>query len=188
MTGFSPADGKVLWEYEWKAGDDFNRVTQPAVVGDGELLIGTGFDMGSHRVKVAKGKDGWTAEKAAEITTISPYFNDLVVHKGHLYGFNSVFLTCVDVESGKRLWKERGYGSGQVLLLADQEPLLVLTEKGEVALSKPARARKELGRFQAIGGKTWNHPWSRTASSSSATVRRWPVTSLSVEDKAVAVK
>jgi len=46
-----------------------------------------------------------------------------------------------------------------VLLLTEQGLLLVLAETGEVVLLKASPDRhKELGRFQAIEGKTWNHP------------------------------
>ncbi|HEY1376339.1 MAG TPA: PQQ-binding-like beta-propeller repeat protein [Gemmataceae bacterium] len=159
MTSFNPADGKVLWEYEWDLGKEFNRVVQPAVVGDTDLLLGSGMGKGTRRVRVTRDGAGWKTEQVWESRAISPYFNDLVIHKGHLYGFHNDLLTCVNVETGKGTWKERGYGAGQVLLLPDQDLLVVVTEKGEVALveANPER-RTELARVQAVEGKTWNHP------------------------------
>jgi hypothetical protein len=46
-----------------------------------------------------------------------------------------------------------------VLLLVDQGLLLVLSEQGEVILVEAnPEELKEVARFQAIEGKTWNHP------------------------------
>ena len=66
---------------------------------------------------------------------------------------------CIDLETGKRRWKDGRYGNGQVLLLADQPVLLIAAERGDAVLvaADPA-AHRELARIPAIKGKTWNHP------------------------------
>jgi outer membrane protein assembly factor BamB len=108
---------------------------------------------------VTHGKNEWTTEERWTSTGIKPYYNDFVVHKDHAYGFDGSLLACIDLADGKRNWKGGRYGQGQLILLADQELLLVLSEKGEVALvaANPDQFR-ELARFPAIEGKTWNHP------------------------------
>jgi outer membrane protein assembly factor BamB len=158
VTALDPARGKVLWEHGWPL-DGGARIVQPALLGDSDVLLGTGFGTGTRRLRVRREGAGWAAREVWTSRAISPYFNDLVVHKGHLYGFDANFFTCVSLEDGKRAWRARGYGNGQVLLLADQDLLLVVSEQGEVALVEASPTEhRELGRFQALPGKSWNHP------------------------------
>ena len=154
----APADGTLLWEHGWKG----DGIVQPALTADGDVLIGSGSGMsedGTRRIAVAKGPGGWTVEERWTSIGLKPYFNDFVVHKGHAFGFDGSRLACIDVQDGKRKWKNGHYGHGQLVLLPDQDLLLVLSEKGELVLVKAASDQfTELARLPAIEGKTWNHP------------------------------
>ena len=154
----APADGALLWEHSWGGG----AIVQPALTADGDLLINaqsmTG-GMGVRRLAVAHGPGEWTVKERWTSTGFKPYFNDFVVHKGHAFGFDGNILACIDLEDGKRAWKGGRYGNGQLVLLPDQDVLLVLSEDGELALVAATPDEfKELARFPALEGKTWNHP------------------------------
>jgi outer membrane protein assembly factor BamB len=157
----APAAGTQLWKYPWPG----DGIVQPALTADGDVLIGTGSGLGAgdgmgvRRIAVAQGPGGWTALERWTSVGLKPYFNDFVVHKGHAFGFDGSILACIDLADGKRKWKGGRYGHGQLILLSDQDLLLVLSEKGELALvaATPDQFR-ELARFPAIEGKTWNHP------------------------------
>ncbi len=156
-TAVMPADGKVLWEHEWPGG----AIVQPALVGNDVLInaITATGGLGIRRLGVTRSGTGWTVEERWSSTALKPYFNDFVVNKGHAYGFDGSILSCINLEDGKRVWKGGRYGNGQLVLLAEQDLLLVLSEEGELALvSATPDGFKEVSRFTAIEGKTWNHP------------------------------
>jgi hypothetical protein len=107
----------------------------------------------------AKQQQQWQVTPRYKVRAIRPAYNDFVVCEDSLYGFDESIFCCVETATGKRHWKAGRYGHGQVLLLADQKLLVVVTEGGEVVLVSADPAKHvELGRFQAVSGKTWNHP------------------------------
>lgn len=158
-TSVAPADGTVLWEYRWSAGN----IVQPAITADGDVLIGAvdngAAGVGLRRVAIRHQSDGWHAEERWTSTGLKPAFNDFVVHKGYAFGFDGSILASIDLSDGARTWKGGRYGHGQLILLADQDLLLVLSEDGELALVRALPDQfTEVARIAALEGKTWNHP------------------------------
>jgi len=114
---------------------------------------------GVRRVAIAHGPGGWSAQERWTSRGLKPNFNDFVVQKGHAFGFDGSILACIDLQDGQRKWKGGRYGNGQLVLLADEDLLLVLSEEGGLALVKASPDQfAEIARFPAIEGKTWNHP------------------------------
>jgi hypothetical protein len=160
VTSVSPDDGTQLWQHEW--GEEAVSIVQPALTPEGDVLIHAagGFGaLGLRRLALARGPSGWTATERWTTQGLKPYFNDIVVHEGHAYGFDGRILSCINLADGQRKWKGGRFGHGQLVLLPEQDLLLVLSEEGELALVKAAPDQfTELARFKAIEGKTWNHP------------------------------
>lgn len=155
----SPSDGDLLWELPSR---DESSILQPAMISGGDLLMSNGEAMGGtglRRIEVSNESGEWKTRELWTSNRLKPYFSDFVVHKGHAYGFDGSILACIDLENGKRKWKGGRYGHGQMLLLADQDLLLVLSERGELALVSATSGKfAEVALMPAIEGKTWNHP------------------------------
>lgn len=155
----APRDGALLWEHAWEEGAS---IVQPGLLENGDILL-AGADAsggsGIRRLAISQGASGWTVETRWTTRGLKPYFNDFVVHKGQAYGFDGNILSSISLTDGKRNWKGGRYGGGQMMLLADQDLLLVSSEEGDIALvsATPGEFR-EVARFKALEGKTWNHP------------------------------
>lgn len=160
LAGHDPDTGRELWFQEWSNSEGINAA-QPIVVDGSRVFISTGYGRGSALVGVRRDGENWSAGLAGWKTNrrFRLKFNGAVLHDGHIYGLDEGVLACLDVSTGKVVWKRGRYGYGQILLLAEQDLLLVLSERGRVALVRAApESFQEVADFQAIEGKTWNHP------------------------------
>ena len=157
LQSFVPETGALLWEHS--AAKEMNpRCAQPLVAGTDTVLLGSPAGVGARLFRIENKSGTWSAEETWTSKKFRPYFNDMVFHKGHVYGFDGDRFCCVDIATGETRWQGKRLG-GQVLLLADMGMLLVITEKGEAVLipATPDQCR-EVARFKALSGKTWNYP------------------------------
>jgi outer membrane protein assembly factor BamB len=152
-----PADGKIILQYDWRS--DGYRACQPHALAGDRFLIPSGMGVGTRLIQLKKDSEPWSAEEIWTSRNLKPDFNDFVLYKDHIYGFDGAIFTCISAETGQRQWKGGRYGKGQVLLLEKSAMLLIATEDGSIVLvSAEPTAHRELARIKAFNGKTWNHP------------------------------
>jgi outer membrane protein assembly factor BamB len=156
LAGLAVSDGAELWRTPWKSDFDINAA-QPVVLDGDRIFISSAA--GSAVYHVVKADDKWSVEEVWKTTRMKCGYSCPIAYQGYVYGIDENLLACVDLADGKRMWKERQgqFGHGQILLSGDL--LIVMGEAGELALVEATPERyHELGRIQAIEGKTWNNP------------------------------
>ncbi|MCR9296586.1 MAG: PQQ-like beta-propeller repeat protein, partial [bacterium] len=167
LRAFNPKDGNPLWLFPWLTQGEMQRVNvaQPIVLPNPtddaaehgfRVLVSSGYGNGTALVQINNSGDTWNAQTLWTSTRLKSKMSNFVVSENHIYGLDSGILTCISLEDGSRLWKQGRYGHGQMLLVNDL--LLIQAETGEVAIVRASpTAFRELSKFQALDGKTWNN-------------------------------
>jgi hypothetical protein len=84
-------------------------------------------------------------------------FSTSVLYQGHLYGFSSKRLRCMNFATGQKRWDKTGLGRG-TLLIADGH-LILLGEYGQLVLAEAnPKAYVEKGRCQPLEGECVTAP------------------------------
>ncbi len=160
VSGHRIEDGTLLWDYPWPgASNGAANVSQPVAVSDESLLLSKAYGGGAALLKLSKDSaETWKCEKIwANNAVLKTKFTNVVLHAGYAFGLSDGILECVDLATGERKWKAKRYRHGQIMLVG--EYLLIVAEDGNVAIAKAdPNEFKELYKFQALEGMTWNNP------------------------------
>lgn len=149
------ADGKVLWRYPWPG--SLPKVPSAVPIGNDRVLISCGYGIGCVVLQVHNDGGTLSVTKVWNNRYLKPKFSDVAIRDGYVYGLDDAVLTCLDLATGKRIWRGENYGFGQILLVHDL--LLIQCEDGNVALVEASPLGfRELTRFTALSSKTWNNP------------------------------
>jgi outer membrane protein assembly factor BamB len=152
-----PATGKSLWEFPWVVQMGNRNIAQPVIMSHDRFFLSAGYGTGCTVVELRQSGGLNMAQTVWKNKFLKNKFTSSVARNGFIYGLDEDILTCLDASTGERKWKGGRYGYGQLLLAGAH--LIVLSGEGELAVVKADPAEfNEVSRFQAIHGKTWNHP------------------------------
>jgi outer membrane protein assembly factor BamB len=153
LVGRSPADGSEFWRARWKTNYDVNSAS-PQAVGKDRVFISSGYGTGCAMFKVTGSglQELWKNREMKNKHTVS------VLHDGALYGFDESDLACVDADTGRQLWKKKGYGKGGLILAGGK--LVIQGENGRIAIGDASKSGFDADFDEEVFDKfhCWNHP------------------------------
>ena len=151
------ASGEMLWSYDHGGGDFIGAMTIVPVAAGPDRLFLNYKDDSSTVVALNGTGDARAPAELWEARTIRNTYAPAVYHDGHLYGFSSRFLTCVDASTGKAVWKSRPPGDG-FLILVDGH-LVIVTKNGSVHVAKASPdGYEEIASRQIFEDLAWTPP------------------------------
>lgn len=178
VSGLAPADGKVLWRYDWKPRNMPIGVATPVV--DKDQIFFTSFYDGSLMLKLAQDKPAvekvWQIVGRNEIETdaLQSIISTPVVEGGHVYGVDSYGqLRGLDAADGKRLWENltavpkarwstiHFVKNGDKYWLFNERGELIIAQLAPTGYTEISRAKllePTLDQLRQRGGVCWSHP------------------------------
>lgn len=156
IQGVSQADGAVRWTYQLpKTG--LTNVPTPLAVDDRSLIVsGQGIN-GTRRLQVTQTFDGVEVTEAWHNPGLQFFYCNWTIKDGILFGCEGKLLVAVDVASGKRLGRWRGFADGNLVMVDDG--VAVLDGNGWLNfLSIQGRVLQHHHKVRVLDARCWTAP------------------------------
>jgi len=167
IIAVNPADGKLIWKYDYEAVNDVrtgrrNHINTP-IYHDGYLFSANGYQQAAVKLKI--NWDGTQPSLVWKNTDITPHVGGMVLVENNI--FSSTHDTnskgrwiCVDWNTGKTLWAEEWHNKGSIIS-ADGMLYLYEETNGHTGLVNPHTQKLDVVsefRISKGSGPHWAHP------------------------------
>ena len=145
--------GELLWKGPSLPG----VIAMPVFIAPDKIFVSGSIDDGCVVFQIVPRGDTLAVQEVWKNREMKNHFSSSILYKKHIYGFSKSTLKCLDAATGKRKWRTRGFGKG-ALIVADDK-LLVLSDRGKLALiAASAESFRQLAVAQVLNGKSWTSP------------------------------
>jgi hypothetical protein len=157
LSIYKLADGQPVAKFPWDTSYKVNAAT-PVVSGD-NIFISSGYDRGCALLKL----EGNTLRKVWENKELNNHCATSVLAGGYLYGVHGQqdqrsSLKCIELETGRVKWDQKGLKVGGGATLADGK-LFVMVGDGSLLVAEASPAGfKQLARASLLTGICWTVP------------------------------
>ncbi len=144
VESYDAATGERLWRFT-----EANRFPIPAPVSNnGVVYMTRGYRSGPYMALKTGGKgDIRDTHVNWRVDTGAPYVSSLIQYQGLIYMANGLgIVTCVDAETGERVWQQRMGGVYSATPVAADGKVYLFSESGEALVLRAGRAPEVLAR------------------------------------------
>ena len=165
VIGMAASDGRFLWGYNDLTSPTANIPTP--IVRDDLVFASNGYGVGSVLLQLMPdGMGGVNVEEVYRLrgNRFQNHHGGIILVGDHVYGghgSNNGLPTCIELETGRIVWKRRGPGVGSAAVIFADGHLYFRYQNGVMALIEATPNGYHLkGTFQipAAGGDSWAHP------------------------------
>jgi outer membrane protein assembly factor BamB len=164
VIGVELASGALLWKVPHKT-DYVQDIITPLIHGGLVIYSGIGYNgsgRGVFALRPTRSGGAWQAERVWQNTDVALYMSNPVRSGDLLFGVamqNKGQPFCLDLKSGRTLWKGNPRQGDNAALLLAGDALVMLTTEGELVVARAAgNAYSELRRYKVADSPTWAHP------------------------------
>lgn len=160
VAGLDPSGGPLYWNHPHRT--QYNLNISTPVWGDGNLLfVSSAYDGGSRALRLTQSAGKTSVEELWFSNRMRIHFGDAIRLGQVVYGssgdFGPAFFTAIEVTTGNVLWQDRVLG--RATFLAADGKLVLLDEKGVLALATPAAdGLRVLAKARVFDGRSWTVP------------------------------
>ena len=157
VVGLDAKTGDTLWQAPRKGRTA--TITTP-VFHEGHLFVSSAYGVGCNGFKVTRNKAGFSAKQIYSNKSIANHHGGCIRVGDYVYGSSGGTLACLELKTGKEMWRKRSAGKGSIVVVDGK--IILRAESGPIALVElNPKAYKEISRFdqpERSRAKAWPHP------------------------------
>jgi outer membrane protein assembly factor BamB len=159
ILGLDPTTGALLWKHQHSTEWGLN-ISMPVWVGGHLLFMSSAYNGGSRVLELTRETNTIVTEKWFS-NKLRIHITNAIPRSGYVLGssgdFGPAFLTAVDINTGKELWRDRSFSKANMILAGDK--LILLDEDGKLALAKPdSTGLHVISRAELLQHNSWTPP------------------------------
>ena len=149
--------GKIQWVKKFAEGAR-GRVSTPSCIGD-YVYWAVGYGKGGICMKMSASGQKVKAKEAWRTDDMDCMVGGHIVHDGYIYGNHKAGYACIELKTGKTMWKSEDAEKGS-LCWADDMLYLYAEKDGKATLAPCSpKGLKIKGAFNVAGtNQSWAHP------------------------------
>lgn len=157
VVGLAADTGKVLWK---AARRGRTATVSTPIFHEGHVFVSSAYGVGCNGFKVSYNDKSFSAKQTYANKSIANHHGGCIRVGEYVYASSSSTLACVNLKTGKEMWKERSAGKGSIVVVDNK--IILRAESGPIALVElNPNAYKQISKFSQPDrsrARAWPHP------------------------------